>query len=398
MTSVTTPRATVLVTVFLLCLFLPASGAAVWETETIAPSVPEPIAADIAGSHVVYSVAYGEAINVSTPRGLLLYEAATGTTTSLANASSPFTLTGGDTAGDAIVWFEEPQAFLNESVAERLTNRIMLHSLSTNITTSIRSSQSAEWPKTDGHRVVWSETPNDSYISTLSLYDIANKTTETLPVHTLDGSSVVLEGDTIAFQDGNTSTLTLYDIPSHRSTAVMVPVHTNVTSAMVESFAMGGDVLLYSTEIVEFSPKRSISNTLTWYSITEQTNVTLSPITGLPVGNLTTDERKAAFDSLFTDGETVGWVLETGISESDVITVNAKTGAVSHLKIDGDVAFPSVDGDRAVWVQSKLMADSHVVLATQDVTNPVSTQASAPVFGMLCAAGAFAAIWAGKRE
>ncbi len=381
---------------FLLVLIVPASAAGTWMTEAVSGLDPEPIAADISGSYVVYSVAYGKAMNLSAPRGLLLYDADTGETVSLANASGKMTLTGGQIAGDAVVWFEEPDAMLSDTAG--LNNSILLFSPATNITTTIRSSPSAEWPKTDGHRIIWSETPGDAFIASLSLYDIANKTTVTLPVHTLDGSSVVPEGDTIAFLDGNTSALTLFDIPSQTNTAVMVPIHTNATDSMVDAFAMGGDVLLYTSRIIELSPKRSISNTLTWYSIAKQTHVTLSPVTGLPVESLTAEERNAAFDSLFTDGNTISWVLETGISESDVITVNAETGAVSHLKVDGDLAFPSVDGRRAVWVQSKLMADSHVVLATwqepaaaEDSTTPAPETTSAPGFGVLCAAGALAA-------
>lgn len=379
----------------LLILAVPASAAGTWATEAISATVPEPIAADISGSYVVYSVAYGKAMNLSAPRGLLLYDADNGKTVSLANASGKMTLTGGQIAGDAVVWFEEPEALLSDPAG--LNNSILLFSPATGTMATIRSSPSAEWPKTDGSRVVWSETPGDTYIASLSLYDIAKKTTETLPVHPMDGSSVALEGDTIAFRDVNISVLTLYDIPSQTSTAVMVPVHTNATDTMVDAYAMGGDVLLYKSRIIELLPKRSISSTLTWYSITEQTNVTLSPITGLPVENLTADERNAAFGSLFTDGKTISWVLETGISESDVITVNAETGAVSHLKIDGDVAFPAVDGDRAVWVQSKLMADSHVVLATwqdtvkgEDAATPVPETTAAPGCGVFCAAGALA--------
>ena len=306
---------------FLLVLVVPASAAGTWVAETVSTSDPEPIAADISGSHVVYSVAYGKAMNLSAPRGLLLFDADAGTTVSLANASGKMTLTGGQIAGDAVVWFEEPDAMLSSTTG--LNNSVLLFSPATGTTTTIRSSPSAEWPKTDGNRVLWSETPEDAFIASLSLYDIAHKTTEALPVHVMDGSSVVLEGDTIAFRDGNTSVLTLFDIPSQTNTAVMVPVHTNATDTMVDAFAMGGDVLLYTSRIIELSPKRSISSTLTWYSIARQTNVTLSPITGLPVENLTADERNAAFDSLFTDGKTLGWVLETGISESDVITVNA---------------------------------------------------------------------------
>jgi hypothetical protein len=378
----------------LLVLIVPASAAGAWATETVSPTDPEPIAADISGSHVVYSVAYGEAINLSTPRGLLLYDADTAKTISLAYASGKMTLTGGQTAGDAVVWFEEASAFISDPSEPAINNSVLLYSLSTGTNSSIRSSPSAEWPKTDGSRVIWSETDEETYRSTLSMYDIAAQTTEVLPVHPWDGSSVVLDGDTIAFVDANTSALALYDIPSRKTTVVSVPIRTNTTFSNIDGYAMAGDVLLYNTRIVEESPKRSTTNTLTRYSIKEQTNITLSPVTGQPVETPTKDDQTATFDSLFTDGNTFGWVLETDISESDFITVNAETGCVSHLKIDGDVAFPSIDGSRATWVQSKMMANSHLVLATwqgpaEDET-PVPETTSAPGFGILCAAGALA--------
>jgi len=379
------------VILLLLVLAVPASAAGTWVTETISPTNPEPIAADISGSHVVYSVAYGEAINLSTPRGLLLYDMDTGKTTSLANASGQMTLTGGEIAGDAVVWFEEQAAFISDPSGPVINNSVLLFSIKNGNTTSIRSSPSAEWPKTDGSQVIWSETAEDTYITTLSLYDIAAKTTESLPVHPENGASVMFDRDTIAFVDADTFALILYDIPTQKKTVVSVPVRTNTTFTNVDAYAMAGDVLLYKTRIVEKSPKRSITNTLTWYSITEQTNVTLSPTTGNTVETLTKDDQTASFDSLFTDGNTIGWVYGTGISTSDVITVNAETGDVSHLKIDGDVAFPSIDGSRATWVQSKMMADSHLVLATwQGSAPPVPETTSAPGFGVICAAGALA--------
>ena len=194
--------------------------------------------------------------------------------------------------------------------------------------------------------------------------------------------------------DTNTSSLALYDIPSRKTTVVSVPIRTNTTFTNVDAYAMAGDVLLYKTRIVEDAPKWSTTNTLTLYSIKEQTNVTLSPVTGQPVENPTKDDQTATFDSLLTDGNTIGWVLVTGMSESDFITVNAETGDVSHLKIDGDVVFPSIDGSRATWVESKMLADSHLVLATwqgpaEDET-PVPETTSSPGFGILCAAGALA--------
>ena len=401
-----TPRWSALAVLLILLLFvIPASAAGTWVTENASSSNPEPIAADISGSHVVYSVAYGEAINHSTPRGLLLYDADTATTTSLAYASGKMTLTGGQTAGDAVVWFEEASALISDPSEPVINNSVYLFSISTGTNTSIRSSPSAEWPKTDGIRVIWSETSEQTYLSTLSIYDIAAQTTETLPVHPQDGASVMLDGDTIAFCDANTSALTLYDIPSQKKTVIYVPVHSNTTYTNVFDYVMAGDELLYKIRIVETSPKRAFTNALTWYSITEGTEVTLSPITGQPVETLTEDEQTATFDSLFTDGNTIGWVLEPGISKSALITVNTETMNVSHLKIDGDVAFPSIDGRRATWVQSKMMADSHLVLATwhdpADDETPTTTApetTSAPGFGVLCAAGALAVLSLGRKK
>lgn len=404
MNSDPVPRCPVAAICLLFCLCLPASVGAVWMAETISPSDPEPIAADISGPYVVYSVAYGEAINLSTPRGLLLFNADTGRTSSLAVSSGEMTLTGGQVSGDAVVWFEEPQAFSDDSSVPAVNNSVRLYSIAAETTTTIRESPSAEWPKTDGGRVIWTETDEDTYLSSLLLYDVASQTTEVLPVHPIDGSAVVLDGDTIAFRDAGTYALTLYDIPSGEQTAVMVPVRTNITRTMVDAYAMGGDVLLYTTRTIHDGQNgRSITNTLTWYTISDKTNVTLSPVTGNAVKTLSGDEQTASYDSLFTDGETLGWVRETGISESVVITVSTGTGNVSRKKIDGDVAFPSLDGMRAVWVQSKMLAEAHLVLATwhgpgSDGNTPVPETTRVPGFGVLGAVSALAALAATGRK
>lgn len=374
----------------LLCLPIPVFAAGTWVTETISPSDIGIDSTDISGSNVVYTVAYDEAVNHSMPWGVLLYDADAATTTSLAYASDKDLtfLTGGQIAGDAVVWFEE-------ALTEGINNSVLLYSLSTGTNMSIRSSPEARWPKTDGSLVIWSEIDYETETSTIFSYDIAAQTTEVLPIHLRDGSSVVLDSDAIAFVDANASALVLYDIPSQKRTVVseLIPTDTRVSRNMY-CYAMAGDVLLYNTH----SFNRSF-NTLTWYSIKEQTNVTLSPVTGLPVETLTEDDKAATFhlNSLCTDGKTFGWVLETGISEYDFITVNAETGDVSHFKIDEDVSFPSIDGSRATWVQSKQLNNSHLVLATwqesaeeENTTTPVPETTSTPGFGIFCAAGALA--------
>jgi len=392
------PRWSVLpVMLVLLMLVIPSSATATWTPERISPTEPEPIAADISGQYVVYTVAYGEAINLSAPRGLLLYNDNTGRTFSLAVSSGEMTLTGGQISGDAVVWFEEPQIFSGDASGPRVNNSVLLSSVFDDPPTPIRESPSAEWPKTDGRRVIWSETDEDTYISTITLYDIASQTTDVLPVHPDDGSTVVFDGDTIAFRDGHTFALSLYDIPSNTTTVVMTPLRTNTTRTAVDEYAMGGDCLLYKTRHIDLAPTRGIYSTLARYDRSTNTTTLISPVTGKPVETLTEGEKTAAFDSLFTDGATYGWSYETGISASDLITVDAATGAVSHLTINGDVAFPAIDGNRAVWVESKMLNNSRLVLATwhgspqgEDATTPTATPA--PLCGLLGGVGALAVL------
>lgn len=392
------PRWSVLpVLLVLLMLVIPSSATATWTPERISPTEPEPIAADISGPYVVYSVAYGEAINLSAPRGLLLYNDNTGRTFSLAVSSGEMTLTGGQISGDAVVWFEEPQAFSGDASGPSMNNSVLLSSVFDDPPTPICESPSAAWPKTDGRRVIWSETDEDTYVSTISLYDIASQTTEVLPVHPDDGSSVVFDSDTIAFRDARTFALSLYDIPSNTTTVVMTPVRTNTTETMVDEYAMGGDLLLYKIRHIDLAPTRGIYSTLIRYDRSTNTTTLISPVSGKPVETLTEAEKTATFDSLFTDGATFSWSYETGISESDLITVDAATGAVSHLTINGDVAFPAIDGNRAVWVQSKLFNNSHVVLATMETT-PTPTATPAPLCGLLGGVGVLAALASRRRR
>ena len=391
------PRWSVLPAILvLLMLVIPTSAAASWTPERISPTEPEPIAADISGPYVVYTVAYGDAINLSAPRGLLLYNDDTGRTFSLAVSSGEMTLTGGQISGDDVVWFEEPQAFSGNASGPRMNNSVLLSSVFDDPPTPVHASPSAAWPKTDGRRVIWSETDEDAYVSTISLYDIASQTTDVLPVHPDDGSAVVLDGDTIAFRDARTFALSLYDIPSNTTTVVMTPVRTNTTETMVDEYAMGGDLLLYKTRHIDLAPTRGIYSTLTRYDRTTNTTTLISPVTGQPVETLTETEKKATFDSLFTDGATFGWSYETGISESDLITVDAVTGVVSHLTIDGDVAFPAIDGNRLVWVESKFFNNSHVVLATMQTT-PTPTATPAPLCSLLGGMGLLGALTRRRR-
>jgi hypothetical protein len=160
---------------------------------------------------------------------------------------------------------------------------------------------------------------------------------------------------------------------------------------------MGGDLLLYKTRYIDLAPTRGIHSTLTRYDRSTNNTTLISPVSGKPVETLTEAEKTATFDSLFTDGATFGWSYETGISESDLITVDAATGAVSHLTINGDVAFPAIDGNRAVWVESKMLNNSRVVLGTMQTT-PTPTGTPAPLCSLLGGMGLLAALACRRRR
>ena len=382
-----------------VCLLLcaPAAAAGNWTVESISGTTPEPIAADVSERTIVYSVAWGDAINSSTPRGILLCDAYTGKTTVLANSTDKMTLTGANIDGDYVVWFDEPQFLLDENETANLLNTIYLSSVSEGTTKEVYSSPTAEWPKVSGDTIVWGESPENSWTDSLVLYDISEGAAkDLLDIHVLDAAAVVLDGDIIAYQDMDTGDLTLYDIIANVTTVIAPAVQTNTTHAMVDDFAMGGDYVLYTTRtLTEDGKKRDETTTLSLYTISTNTTELLSPTKGLVEAAETKSELAATFDSPFTDGTTLGWVLATGISTSDVILTTPEGDDPTLIAIDGDVAFPAIDGNRVVWVQSKLFENSHVVLATQEntVTLPTDTPEPTPTPGFgIAALGALAAI------
>ncbi len=369
-----------LLAICLLLLVTPAAAAGSWTLETISGTTPEPIAADVSGRTIVYSVAWGEAINTSTPRGILLCDAYTGMTAVIANSTENMTLTGANIDGDSIVWFDEPQLLIDENETANLLNTIYLYSVSEGTTKEIYSSPTAEWPKVSGNTIVWGECPENSWTDYLILYDIREGAAkDLLHLRVLDAAAVVLDGDTIAYQDADTGDLILYDTIANATTVIAPAVRTNTTHSMVDDFAMGGDDVLYLTRtLTDDGKKRGETYTLSLYTISTNTTELISPTKGLAEETETKTELAATFDSPFTDGTTIGWVLVTGISTSDVILTTPEGDDPTLLAIDGDVAFPAIDGNRVVWVQSKLFSDSHVVLATQENTVPIPTDAPEP--------------------
>jgi hypothetical protein len=376
-----------------LLLLAPAAGAAAgWAPQDISGTIPEPIAADISGDYVVYSVAWGEAINSSTPRGLLLYSGVTGETIVIANSTGHMTLTGGNIDGDSIVWFDEPQILLDENETRGLFNSIYLYSIREGTTTKIYSSETVEWPKVSGNYILWSESPENTCVDSLTVYDISEGSAQDFPnIRVDDPAAVLLDGNHIAYTDAVTNDLTLYDIASGETTVVEEIVRTNTTFSTIESAAMGGDYLLYITRTVEGEGKtREETHTLSLYTISEKTTELLSPTSGLVEETSTKPDLAATFDSPFTDGATIGWVLVTGISRADFVTTNPGREDPAILSVDGDIAFPAIDGDRAVWVESKLFKNAHVVMATrgsQTTATPtdVPEPTPAPGFGLIAA-------------
>ena len=380
-----------------VCLLLctPAAAGGSWMVENISCTTPEPIAADVSGIDIVYTVAWGDAMDSSTPRGLLLTSAYTGTTTVIANSTDRMTLTGANIDGDHIVWFDEPQILLDENEAKGL-NTIYLYTISDGTTTEVYSSETAEWPKVSGNRILWSESPENTWIDAITVYDIDEGAAQDFPnIRVEDPAAVLLDGDHIAYVDAASGGLVLYDLAAGRTTVVKEIVRTDTSFSTIEDFALGGDYLLYTTRTVEGEgPTRTESITLALYTISTATTEIINPTENLVEATEPKVELAAVVDSPFTDGTMIGWVLVTGISTSDVILTTPEGDDPTLLAIYGDVDFPAIDGNRVVWVESKFFNDPHVVLATQENTVPLPTDAPEPTptpgFG-IAAFGALAA-------
>ena len=371
---------------FLFCTFLcvlflaisPAPAAGQWQTMTVPVDGLTPVAADISGNTIAFTAAAGDPMNQSAPRVVCLYSITTGNLSRVAESVPPMSLTGAEISGKTLVWFEQPAWVPNVTGGP---DRILLASIPENTPQVIHTGDSAEWPKVSGNQVIWSaDMKENEFIQGIYLYDMTTGSTALLPgVTVLDAAAIVFEGDTIAYQDGVSMDLVLYEIPTGNRTVVSKEVRTDASATNIDSFAFSGNNLLFITRTLGLEKDdRGETRALFLYTLDNTTTRLISPVTGTFVTTLTTEEKDATFESPFTDGRRVGWVYFTGIGKSTIITLDPESGEVSMLPVDSFVSFPSMDSSRIVFTRNEFGANNSLVLASENTGEVPATQSPTP--------------------
>jgi hypothetical protein len=364
---------------FMLILAAPPALAAIqWQTTTIPLNGLAPIAADISGDTIAFTAATGDPVNQSTPRVVCLYSITTGNLSTITRSVLPMSLTGAQISGPTLVWFEQPAWIPNVTGGP---DRILLATIPENTPQVIHTGDGAEWPKVSGKQVIWSGDVNGSeYIQGIYLYDITTGTVAALPGLTvLDAAATIIDGKTIAYQDGLSMDLVLYDTETGNRTVVAREVRTDASATNIDSFAFSGNNLLFITRTIGLEKDdRGESRALFLYTLDDTTTRLISPATGAFVTTLTNEEKTATFDSPFTDGTRVGWVQVTGIGRSAVMILDPVSEEISVLPVDSFVAFPSMDSSKIVFTTEEFGTNSSLVLATENTGESPEPRSPAP--------------------
>lgn len=380
--------------ILLILISAPVSAESQWETASISDSNISAIAGVVSGNNIVYTAAFGEAINLSTPRGVFLYSTDTHDTKLIGTTPANMTLTGADISGDYIVWFEEPQMIFNISKEETGQNRIILYSLAEDSSSIVYSSEDASWPKVSGQQVIWSDTSGDSFTEYVTLYNISSDKTKVLPgISSSDGAGIGFDGENILYQDSKTLNLCLYNIPSEKNTIVSKHIYTNNSAVLADNYALGGDYVIFTNRIMnKTGPEKGISNELILYTISTGETKYIKSSTGEFVDKLSKQEKSAIIGYPFADQNRVGWVDVTGISESVIKILNPVSGEVSSIHTDYFVAFPHLDEDSAVWGDST----GGMILGTENTGKtppvPATSEKAVPGFGFIGGLSALAVV------
>lgn len=385
----------------LICILLltPQAAAAVsWSDEIISDSTLDSIYADISGEYLIYSGSIGDAIDENSTRVIQIYSLDSRKERRIATSDPGYTLTGEGVDGHYAVWFSEP---VLGSTTDG-PNQIFLYSIDGDTSKTIRRSQTAEWPKISGDGVIWSESPNQSFESSIMHYDIRTEDTTIIPgISTIDGAGIGFDGEYILYTDAETMDLVLYETSTGEKITVFAVSPDNTTHEIIFGTALGGDYVLYRKDVRTEKPREMYSE-LCLYTISTGETVLLRPNTGEVTETLTKQDKEATFGSLATDGTHVAWELAEGIARNRIIVLDPQTMETSSLSPGTFVDFISIDGPHMAWLGSESIGgNGSIYLATMERGDmmPATTKPTrAPGIGpVLTVAGLLAAFQISRR-
>lgn len=367
----------------IFCAFLLAAPSALangqWQTDKVQVDGLTPISAKISGDMIAFTAAKGDPIDMSAPRVLCLYTIPTGNLSRITESVYPMSLTGAQISGTTLVWFEQPPLVPDSTAGQ---NRIFLTTISEDTLKVIHTGDDAQWPKVSGTDVIWSGDVNKSdYLQGIYLYKITSGTAAMLPgITVLDPSAPEIDGGLVAYQDGSSNELVLYNITTGDRTIVEREVNTDTSVKNIDSYAFSGKYVLFITR-TQYLEKdnRGMTQALFLYTVDDNKTRLISPMTGKFVTSLTKEEESSIFNYPFTDGRRVGWVQVPEIGRSTVMVLDPESEMFSMLPVDSFVAFPSMDKTRLVYTKGGLGTSVSLILANETTGSSPGNQATTPV-------------------
>jgi uncharacterized protein with GYD domain len=301
---------------FFIVLFLfaiPASADSGWVTTTVSDNTTNALGGEISGDYIV-SLAGAEGLDQSQNR-VYLYAIPTGENKIIGSPSANMTVTDPDVSGEYAVWFETPIEDFSTDETDPAPNRAYFYSLRNGSAEVLDVPGTAEWPKIDGGRVIWLDESSDSLDVRVSLYDIGTGKSEPVcELSVIDPAGVCFDGDNIVYL--SMEGLYLYSLETGANTTVFRNVFGNESGSDIESYALGGDYLIYLKHTVNFEgPDKGMFDEPYLYRISTGETRRLDPLTGgfSESSNTTAkDEKDLTVSSPFTDGEgSAGYIRRT---------------------------------------------------------------------------------------
>lgn len=357
-----------------------------WTYKIVSDPTLNAINADISGDYLIYSGSIGDPILENSTRVIQLYSLPTGAQTRIATSSPGSVLTGEDIDGNYAVWFSEP---VLESQADT-PNRIFLYKIAEKNLTVIRTSEGAGWAKVSGECVIWSESAQDSFNSSIMRYDIGTGNTSLLTgINTFNGADVAFDGNYILYSDADTMKLLLYATSTGSTVTVFAPSADNNTREIVFGTALGGDYVLYRKDVNVEKPKDYYSE-LCLYTISTGKTTLLSPQTGEAIETLSGSDKNANFDAQAADKTRVAWKVTEGLGDDRIMVLDPATMTVSSVSPKTFVDFVHLDGLNMTWLGSESLGENgSIYLAMESAgQGPVTTTPTrAPGFGLIITVG-----------
>jgi len=185
----------------------------------------------------------------------------------------------------------------------------------------------------------------------LNIYDI--KTGESKKVFSTeaDAAGIIYDGENVCYDD--LKSLSLYNLESGLNTVVFEYEQGNESASNADSFAMADDYVVYVKRTAVFEgDNRGTYYEPYLYTISTGKTQLLNPQTGAFADSLTKEEKQSTINSLFTDGNTVGWGYLKKDYNSEIILLSPKTQSTSSIDVSGSVSNIRIDGSRMMWIVS----------------------------------------------